>query len=1151
MQSNSKFALTLGLFFLFPMLLQSQTEINPDHDYTPNQLIEDIFIGGNCFELDAQSISYTGHPLASGYFSTGDSSINIEEGIILSTGDVNNCIGPNSFYNASTAFNQAGIDPDLSQLVNNEPLFDIVALEFDFTPTTNQISFEFVFASEEYCEYVFSPFNDAFGFFISGPGIDGPFSNNAENIALVPNTTDYMAINSVNHLSNSDYYIHNIPADQHSQIPEEVQCINYPSTTDGQAINDIEFDGFTTVMTASAEVQACETYHIRLVIADVGDAVFDSAVFLKANSFSAGESTTVTAEVPGNVSGDQIVYEDCLDGHFVFTRNDTDLSEPLVVHFDLSPSSTATSGVDFEALPDSIIIPAGASVYYLPVVSIADMENEGSESIILELESSCSCTAPIVQMDIQDVIPLSVNFNDIQTCESDSLTLVPHISGGSGNYSYLWNTGATTPSIDIFIEEETSYSVSVTDICGESVQGQLLITINDLSLEFATEEESCPGTDDGTISITPLGGTAPYTYDWSGGLVQSNYLENLSAGSYTLTLSDSEGCSIIEEIQVPSNTNIPEANAGPSFTLDCNITTATLNGSASIGTTYTYQWSTDDGNIVSGAQSLNPIVDQPGIYFLAVTDMNTACTVTDKTEVFINIIAPNAEANVLGPLILDCFNPTTTLDASSSQPFGQLEFVWSTVDGNIVSGDSSLNPLVDAGGIYSLTVTNLINGCTDTETITIGSHMLFPQVIIEPSENLNCQDSTIIIQAINSSNGDDFAITWTTADGHFLTGENSLMPSVDQPGTYILSILNEANNCVNSDSIVILEDINLPLAFAGDAMEINCQDSLLQLDGSNSSTGIHISYQWTSSDGNIQSGGTSLQPNINTPGTYLLQVTNEFNACVAYDSVEVSQPNGLVGADVELILPECYGDLGAVVISAVDGGTAPYLYSIDGGQVFNTENIFLNLPYGNTSLVIQDAEGCEYFDSVSIPEVPEIVLELAPMIEIDLGDSYQIEALVNLTENEIDSILWTPNESLSCSNCLNPIGNPLQTTIYQIQLWDENACPAEAEIMLRVNKDPQVFIPNVFSPNADGVNDNFFVFAKDGIILNIPRFQIFNRWGGEVFRIQNALPNDPAFGWDGTFKGKRVNPSVFVYLVEVELIGGEKIIFKGDVTVSD
>ncbi|MFT5166641.1 MAG: gliding motility-associated-like protein [Saprospiraceae bacterium] len=1210
-----------------------------DENYIPNQLVRDVFIGGDCFDVEAQSISYAGNTLGRGYFSNGGSSINIEEGVILSTGNVHGSAGPNNKYNTGSSFFDFGGDVDLSQMINSNFLYDIAALEFDFTPTTDQISFEFVFASEEYCEYVNSSFNDVFGFFISGPGINGPFSNNAENIAIVPNTASYTAINTVNHLTNAPYYVNNIPVTQHSEMPSYLQCAGYPVNTNGVAINNIEYDGFTTVMTAMANVQSCETYHIKLIIADVADGYFDSAVFLKANSFSAGDAATVTTEALGGGIDANVVYENCEDGFFVFKRTNDNLDSSLTINFTVSGSSTATQGVDYQALPTSIVIPAGDSIFYLPVNVYNDLFAEGAESIILELEAPCSCEQPYVLMFIEDVEPLVVVSEDMFFCDPVSLVIQPQTTGGIGNYTYQWNTGDTTAMLNFFVDSDVSFTVTVTDECGNisetvtnvslvespiafisgdelvcpespdaviqitftgsgpwdiiytidnipqapisgitdnpfiinttmlgiyelqsvssfdcigDVQGAASVTPVNLDLDFTTTDETCTGAENGSISITPNGGSLPYTYTWNNGLGNIEDPVDLPSGDYELILTDNNGCTMMAQITVNLDPDVPQADAGLDKTLDCNTTTITLVGSASAGNNYSYQWTTNDGNIISGANTLTPLIDQTGTYSLNVTNMITNCIESDQMEIFIDSIAPIVVIDVLGPLMLDCSDPVTTLDGSGSEPFGDLIFEWKTADGNILSGANTVNPEVNAGGTYELTVTKMTNGCTNTGSILIGSDMELPIIIIQPANVLTCIDSLITLQSGGSSSGANFQILWTSNDGNIISGENTSIPEVDQPGTYFLTIYNTNNDCENTASVTVTEDRVPPVADAGLPTEMDCNDDFITLDGSQSSSGSNFLYQWSTPNGFIQNGMNSLDPEVNIAGTYLLLVTNILNGCTAEDgTIVIQDPDVPNAADIEIFAPQCFGEEGGISVSTVYGGDAPYVYSIDGGVNFYNQNNFTGLQPGNVNVIIQDAEGCLYEEQVFIPGATELTVNVTSEVEINLGETYQINAISSIPTILLDTMLWTPDQTLTCNNCLDPVAFPLQTTTYQIMVTDENGCPALAEILVRVDKDRKIFIPNAFSPNGDGTNDRFMIYAREGLVSRITNFQVFNRWGGKVFAVSDGLPNEPVFGWDGTMKGETVNPAVFIYFAEIEFIDGEVIMYKGDVTVTN
>jgi hypothetical protein len=205
---------------------------------------------------------YTGAASAAGTFTGGVSAgIGIESGILLTSGSSALAVGPNN-SDSTGANNGTTGDAQLSGLAAGATTYDANILSFDFTSTSSNLFFNFVFASEEYNEFVGSTFNDVFGFFLDG-----------NNIALIPDTTTPVTINNVNLTSNPGYYVNNSP---------------------GSA--DIQYDGFTTVLTASATGLSAGSHTIKLAIADVGDSGYDSAVFLQANSFVNTIPTTAVPE---------------------------------------------------------------------------------------------------------------------------------------------------------------------------------------------------------------------------------------------------------------------------------------------------------------------------------------------------------------------------------------------------------------------------------------------------------------------------------------------------------------------------------------------------------------------------------------------------------------------------------------------------------------------------------------------------------------------------------------------------------------------------------------------------------------------------------------------------------------------------------------
>ncbi|MFK7810554.1 MAG: gliding motility-associated C-terminal domain-containing protein, partial [Saprospiraceae bacterium] len=225
-----------------------------------------------------------------------------------------------------------------------------------------------------------------------------------------------------------------------------------------------------------------------------------------------------------------------------------------------------------------------------------------------------------------------------------------------------------------------------------------------------------------------------------------------------------------------------------------------------------------------------------------------------------------------------------------------------------------------------------------------------------------------------------------------------------------------------------------------------------------------------------------------------------------------------------------------------------YLDSME-EATYSSLSLFSNLMTGEYSVAIQDANGCTGSADVSVSSPPAITLDLGEDLTIDLGEAISITAVTNQTLQTLDTIIWqSQDDSLSCDFCLRQEVRPFDTNRYNILLVDENGCEREDDILVSVQKDRGVYIPNAFSPNGDGNNDWFTVFAGPQVV-KIRSLKIFNRWGEQVFEAVDFFPNDELLGWNGNFKGEAVNPDVLVYWTEVEFIDGFVKLIKGDVTV--
>jgi hypothetical protein len=444
--------------------------------FTPPQLITDVLLG-SC--VSASNISYGGAIGAFGNFTSGDC-MGISEGILLTTGSAALAMGPNNLGGAGTNNGTPGL-PLLTNLAG-AATFDAAFITFNFVSTSSQVTFNYIFASEEYPEFVCTGFNDAFGFFVSGPG----YAPNT-NVAIVPGTTDPVTINNVNNQTGCpphypQYYVAN---------PTNNACTQY--------------DGYTTPLQAVINTVPCATYTITIAIADAGDGIYDSGVFLQAESFSAGVDVGISASTS---LGTQDAYEGCDDGYFMFVNNGPTLTEPYTLTFTIS--GTATMGADYTPISNSITFLPGQDTAYVTISALLDMIPEGPESVIITLPQTCSCDEPLEAiLYIIDNLPLVGEVSPAQQiCSGQSVTLSATGSGSNSiPYNYNWSNGQTGSSITVSPSATTTYSVTIDDGCaGQTLTLPVTVTVVDEFFE-TIEDSFCQGTNyvlpNGTTTSNP------------------------------------------------------------------------------------------------------------------------------------------------------------------------------------------------------------------------------------------------------------------------------------------------------------------------------------------------------------------------------------------------------------------------------------------------------------------------------------------------------------------------------------------------------------------------------------------------------------------------------------------------------------------------
>lgn len=300
---------------------------------------------------------------AYGSFEDHANLLGLENGLILTTGSAPGARGPNNSSGFSQNNNHTSSDQDLEKLIDvtETELYDICKVEFDIIPSGSLLSFNYVFGSDEYMEY--TQYNDVFGFFITGPGING-----SQNLATVPGSSTVVSVSSINANKNSIYYRSN-------------EVWNAPSA------NYIQYDGYTTVLKAAVKVIPCQKYHLRLTIADNKDPFLDSGVFIEEGSITSSEAAKISVfyENPSY----PYAVENCNKAYVVVERNSvTDLNYDLEVTVQVN--GTASQGTDFDTLPETIVLPANVISDTIIVDPYYDGIEEGLENIQVVINSTCS-----------------------------------------------------------------------------------------------------------------------------------------------------------------------------------------------------------------------------------------------------------------------------------------------------------------------------------------------------------------------------------------------------------------------------------------------------------------------------------------------------------------------------------------------------------------------------------------------------------------------------------------------------------------------------------------------------------------------------------------------------------------------------------------
>lgn len=295
-------------------------------------------------------------------------------------------------------------------------------------------------------------------------------------------------------------------------------------------------------------------------------------------------------------------------------------------------------------------------------------------------------------------------------------------------------------------------------------------------------------------------------------------------------------------------------------------------------------------------------------------------------------------------------------------------------------------------------------------------------------------------------------------------------------------------------------------------------------------------YQWSN-------GSTSQTASQLHAGTYTLTVTDK-NGCIVTDEIVITEPEPLQ-YQLEVQDIPCYGeDNGIITIIPSDSQNAEWKTSLNGSSPVE-KWIYTDLVPGMHELVIHDITGCATEETVFISEPESWKIDLGPDTSINYSTPYQVSA--NITGNPIGNVQlqWSDNK---CDNCPTREIDGIETTYLSVTATDEMGCTSEDRVSIVVVVDTDIYLPNIFSPDGDGINDIFYV-SVGSLLEEIEELVVYDRWGNQVFQKTNFQADDPQYGWDGNSQGKPAEAGVYTYRVTARFIEGSRVVKYGDVTI--
>jgi gliding motility-associated-like protein len=722
--------------------------------------------------------------------------------------------------------------------------------------------------------------------------------------------------------------------------------------------------------------------------------------------------------------------------------------------------------------------------------------NGGLYYVIIEDANSCEKRDSILINEASAIV-LSTVVTNISCANANDGAIDLTVNGGTPTYSYAWSNLAT--SQDLSALPGGLYVVTVTDIRNcTATTSATIVNPSAIHTNFVVKNPLCHGDSSGRIDMIPSGGTPAYVFSWSNGANVED-LNNVPAGTYIVTITDSRSCNHVDSAVV--------TEPGQLFTSGVvkNVTCAGLNDgfvdiTAYAGSLpYSYLWST--------GQSTEDIFNIPGgDYYVTVTDANGCQAVS------LYIIQEPLPLGIsLAKTDVECYGAATgtiaAIPTGGSVPY---YYLWN----NFVT-DSSINGAIAGHYVVQLTDSN---GCFiyDSIDITQSTEIVIAGSVIDA----NCFGSASgNINVIVSGGIPTYTYNWTNAStDSSLTGVGA--------GTYGLTVT-DSKACQKTETFTVAQPQPMQLHFVPQLPGcFGSSNGALTVD-------VHqgtepYTYAWNTTPPQNSESIAGL-----TAGSYNVTVTDS-TGCSASATKTLTQP-----AEVVLTLnnynSKCFNDATGMVIVGVSGGVSPFIYTINGHS--QPSDTLTGLAPGDYFLVVEDINGCKGTASFQTASPGPISVDVAVTQQVILT-GMETQLVASATSNvPILHYFWSPDSVVDYSacpdpqNCTNPLVAPRTTTTFTVTVMNADSCFASDTVTVTVLNQTSAFIPTAFTPNDDQLNDRFEFDILGATNIEV---SVFNRWGQRLYynpSQANGITN--LDGWDGKVNGKLAPFDTYVYQMKV------------------